>query len=343
MSYQFSASFDYLTVASELFDAVTGVITINSASARFTSPHGQGCSIPQNSHITKNLSSSFATLIVGAAVKFTAIPTAATDLFMVVQDSNTVQCGLSVTNTGALQFVRSSTTTIGSASSGGIIVAGVWNFIEMLVTISNTVGVVQAWLNGIQVINSSGVNNRSSANNSSNQIGLGEYNNNGTGSPFLFDDLYCFDTGGSVLNSVAGDSRFVVSMASASGSFAQFTPVGAPANWDCVNEIPPDDDTTYVADGTIGDRDSYDFESQTFTGNAIMVVPWVRARKDDAGAHTIELSLRNGGVDAFSSAISVPSSYSYQNGGAFVVNPNGGGAIDQTAFNAMEFGAEIVS
>lgn len=343
MAYQFTTGFDYYTTASQLWDTVSGTITISSASARFTGTHSQGASFPQNAHAIKNLSTNFVTLILGCAVKFTALPNAA-DLFMGVEDAATFQTGLTVSATGALQFCRGTAATlIGSASSAGLIVAGVWNYIEMQVTINNTTGTGQCWVNGVSVINSSGLNNRNSANAFANQVAIGEFNNNGTAVPILFDDLYCLDTSGSTLNSVLGDRRIITIMPSGVGSFSNFTPVGSTPNWTCVDEIPADDDTTYVADGTTGDRDSYTYESVTLQGNPDAVIPWGRVRKDDAGSRSIELTLRNSGNDAFSSALSVPSSYQYLNGGAFTLNPNGNIAWDQNGINSTEFGIKIVA
>src|SRR5882724_159531 len=296
MAYKFSSGFDFYTTASQIWDSVTGVITINAASARFTGTHSQGASVPQLGNVIKNLSDSVPTLIIGVAVKLTALPTG-NDAIIVVRDSGTIQCSLAVTNTGALQFLRGTATAIGSATSGGVIVAGVWNYIEIQVTINNTTGIVQAWLNGVQVINSSGVNNRNGTPNTANQIGIGEFNNNPGAVPILFDDLYCFDTSGPSQNAVMGDTRIITVMPAALGDFAQFTPNGAATNWQCVNEIPPDDNTTFVADSTLGDRDSYVYDTPTYNGSANFVVPWGRVTKDDAGSHTVQLTVRSGGVD----------------------------------------------
>jgi len=349
MAYQFSASFDYLTTASQLFDTVSGAVAFNSASARFTSTHGQGVSFPQNSFLKKILPSSQPTLIMGAAVKFGSLNNNTTFVFGLFDTNGSLtvpQTCLVVNSAGALQFYRGTPTTnaIGAASAS-VISAGAWHFIEIQVTINNSTGSVQAWVDGNSVIGPTGsLNTRSQTLNSANMLSIGDIGGGfSIGTNMVMDDLYCFDTTGSVLNSVAGDSRFVVAMPSGPGAYTQFTPAGAAQNWQCVDEIPPNDDTDYVADGTTGDRDSYDYESQSFSGNAIMVVPWARVRKDDAASRSIELSVLNGGNDAFSSSIPVLSTYSYVNGGAFTTNPNGGGAIDQTAFNATEFGAKIVS
>lgn len=346
MAYQTSTGFDYYTTATQWWDTVTGTPTISSGSARFTGTHSQGVSVAQNSRLLKNLSASVTTPIMGLAVNFTHLP-AANDSFMAFYDSASFQCGLVVTPAGGLQFIRGSganpSTLIGVASSSGLIAAGVWNYIEMQATINNATGVVQAWVNGTQVINSTGVNNRGSTNNSANQIGIGEFTNTGGAVPILFDDLYCLDVTGVAPTGVLGDTRIITIMPAATGSFSDFTPIGDTPNWRCVDEIPADDDTTYVSSGTVNNRDSYGYEQVTLTGNPNLVVPWGRVKKDDAGSHTVQLSVRNGGNDAFSPSFSVPSSYIYFNGGAFTTNPNGGGIWDQTGINSTEFGIKIIT
>lgn len=344
MGYQISTGFDYYTTATQWWDSnPSGVVTINTASARFTGTHSQGASMPQNSKLVKNLSSNFVTLILGIAVKFTGLPTA-NDLFMGVQDNATFQTGLVLSTAGALQFCRGTAATlIGSASSNGLIVAGVWNYIEMQVTISNTVGTAQAWVNGVQVINSTGLNNRNSANAFANQLAIGEMTNNPGPVPILYDDMYCLDTSTTTPNTVLGDSRIITIMPSGVGAFSQFTPNGATPNWNCVKEIPPDDNTTFVADSVTNDRDSYDYDTVSFTGNATLVVPWPRLTKDDVVTRTAEVSVRNGGIDTFGPAITVASSYAYVVGGVFLTNPNGGGAFAASDINNTEFGLVLLS
>lgn len=343
MAYQFSTGFDFYTSSLQIFDTrQLTTETISSANARFTGTHSQGCLVLQNGFLRKNLTAA-QRMIAGIALKTSALSANGT-VPIRFEDSGTAQVDLLITQAGGLQFYRGDPTTnpIGSAASSGTWTSSVWHYLEIDVTVHNTTGAVACWLDGVQIINSSGLNTRASSNNSVNQVTIGEIRNSSASN--TFDDMYVLDGTGSSLNSVLGDTRIITIMPAATGDFSQFTPVGDSPNWKCVDEIPADDDTTYVSDGTVNDRDSYGYESIATNGaNPNFVVPWARVKKDDAGSHTVQLSVRNGGVDAFSSSISVPSSYTYINGSAFTTNPNGGGVWDQTGVNGTQFGLKIIT
>lgn len=69
----------------------------------------------------------------------------------------------------------------------------------------------------------------------------------------------------------------------------------AGANWQCVDEVPPNDDTDYVQTSIIGARDTYNFEDVIGDPTAIQVCSYVR--KTGAGAASLSAITRQGGVD----------------------------------------------
>ena len=344
MAFQFSTGFDFYTTPTQVWDTLSGgSVTISSASARFGGSHSQGCAFGANAFVTKGLTGTPTTVIVGFAIKATTLPTGGNIGELVrINDGGTVQAALGVGSTGTLQFYRSTPTANPIGTSGSTpFAANVWHFLEVQVTVNNTTGDAKCWLDGVQVINSSSnLNTRQSANTQATSFSIGNISG---GLITVADDVYCFDGTGGSLNAPLGDRRIITRMANGPGSFSQFTPTGAAANWQCVDEIPANDNTDYVADSTVNDRDSYTYESVTFNGNADFVVQWARLSKDDAGAHTVQLSVTDTGNDAFSSSIAVPSSYAYVNGGALTSSPNGGAAWSQTVINRTEFGIKIIS
>ena len=58
------------------------------------------------------------------------------------------------------------------------------------------------------------------------------------------------------------------------GSFAQAARGGTDrgANWSQVSDRTPDDDTKYVTDGAVGDRDSYAYSDIVLSGGSILAV-----------------------------------------------------------------------
>ena len=68
------------------------------------------------------------------------------------------------------------------------------------------------------------------------------------------------DTGGSANNDFLGDVRVETLFPTADGANTAWTPSAAGSHFNKVNEATgtfPDGDTTYVADATPGDRDTY--------------------------------------------------------------------------------------
>jgi hypothetical protein len=343
MAFQFCTGYDFYTTASQIWDTVAGTVTINSASARFGGTHSQGASYPASASTQKNLVGNQPTVIVGWAIKTLANPGSTSPILYLLDNTTTVQVSLAITAAGALQFYRGapSGNPIGSAGSTNF-AAGVWHYLEVKATIDPSAGVAQCWLDGVQVINGSSLNTRNNANSYANQFRIGELAGGITGG-VTCDDVYCLDGTGGSLNAALGDRRIITIMPSGAGSFTQFTPVGAASNYQCVDEVPANDNTDYVSDGTVNHRDSYVYESVAISGNADFIVPWARISKDDASAHTVELSATDTANDAFSSAIAVPSSYGYVNGGAFATSPNGAAAWSQTVINRTEWGIKVIS
>lgn len=343
MAYQFSTGWDHYTTATDRWTSSSGSITISSAAARFGGSHSQGAAFGANATVTKGLTGNPTTVIVGWAIKLTTLPTGGNIGELIrINDGGTTQVSLGISSTGLLQFYRSTPTSNPIGSSGStVLAANVWHFLEVSVTINASTGDAKCWLDGVQVINSSSnLNTRQSANTQATAFVIG----NISGSIITTaDDLYCFDGTGGSLNTNLGDRRIITIMPNGAGSNTQFTPTGAASNWQCVDEIPANDNTDYVADSVVNDRDSYAYEDVSINGNADFVVPIAKISKDDAGSHTVQLSVTDTGNDAFSSSIAVPSSYAYVDGGAFTTSPNGAAAWSQTVINRTEFGIKIIS
>jgi len=80
------------------------------------------------------------------------------------------------------------------------------------------------------------------------------------------------------------------------GTFTNWTAVGATNNWECVDEVPSDNDTTYVYIAANDVRDSYNLQAHTTeTGTITNVRVYVRALCALAGK-TIRLAVVIGGT-----------------------------------------------
>ncbi len=350
MAYQFADGFDNYTNITQIWDIVSGTITMSSGNARFAPPSGltgQGISLTQNASLTKNLLSNQATLIIGVAYYTPNLPTSGNIAnILALSDNSTVQVTLGYLSSGALQFYRGATsggtgTAIGTSSAPGVIQAAVWNFFEVVVTIDPSAGAVALYMNqpatgATALINSTGLNTRSSSNSYANQVTLKDANLTAN---TRYDDLYCFDNSGGSFNARLGDQRIITMVPAGAGSSTQWTP-SAGANWQCVDEIPPNDDTDYVSTTGVGNTDFYAMQSASISANPNFVVGRIRHRKDDASPHTLQLGVYRGGSSAFSPDVAVPSSYVFSDY-LFPVDPSTSAAWTSTGINAAQFGEKL--
>jgi len=344
MARIFSDGFDHYTSVLQKWDAQSGTPTISTASARFTISglQCQGISCAQNNWVQKNFAN-VAVIITGFAWRPNLVATVNDGLFVCL-DAGTAQVTLGTNSAGAFQFYRGTTagTAIGSASAAGLVTPLTWHYLEIKITVSNTsTGTVELRVDGNSVITATGLNTQATANTVVNQVRYGEMNNAANLAPMLYDDLYLFDNSGGSLNTFLGPRTIRTLMPAGAGDLTQWTP-STGNNWQCVDEIPPNDDTDFVSTSTVNQRDLYTLQGLSITGNADFVTLWDRMRKDDVSARVVQTNLRVSGNDAFSANIAINSNYTFSD---FTqeTNPNGGGAWTQTALNALQAGHKLIA
>ena len=139
-----------------------------------------------------------------------------------------------------------------ATSVPGLVSFGVYNSIAMRAT--NTGGInwyVRIYVNGALVLTTGSTDMGTSS------TGVDGFQLMGPGGlPTCYiDDLYVLDCTDAVNNGYLGPLRVYMSPPTANGSVL-WTP-SAGTNWSNVNEIPPDGDTSYNSDGTVGQADQY--------------------------------------------------------------------------------------
>ena len=139
-------------------------------------------------------------------------------------------------------------------------------------------------------------------------------------------------------SSPIGDVGVYYLPADADGADSDFTP-SAGDNFECVDEIGPDEDTTYnESDGTVGHRDS--FETAGVSGIAVLSVGVLaRARKTDTAAATLLLGAVHGASEDQSSAKALAEAYLTLV--EFFDDCPSGGAWDVTKVSAAELSYEV--
>ncbi len=294
-----------------------------------------------------------ATWIVGFGFYLTTVPIASKNICQ-LRDTGTAQISLQVNADGTLEIRRGGTTgAIGTAVTDGKsslqITAATWNFIEVKVTIANSIsaGTCVVRVNGdVYLTVATGQDLQITGNAFANQFAIGFLTLGLDGQPWDFDDVYiCDGTGGAPQNDFLGDCSPVALLPNGNGTTNQFTGSDGNSvdNYLLVDEVPADDDATYVEDSTPGNQDLYAFDNLPRTPVAIFGVQTnIIAKKDDAGARSAKQITRSG-VTVYDGDTHTLTQGSYENHECIIEqDPDTAAAWNEAGINAAEFGLETV-
>jgi hypothetical protein len=154
-------------------------------------------------------------------------------------------------------------------------------------------GAAECRVNGVVVASVSGVNLGTT------DIGgvrWGQIANgiHGTGDWFI-DDVRLGDALNGVQDDFVGDRRVLLRQADRDGPIQDFTPDTGSTAWDRVDEVPPDDDASYIDGTTVGDRAQIGFEALPAGVVQVDSIAYVAyCRKTDVGDATIRLNCVSG-------------------------------------------------
>lgn len=261
-------------------------------------------------------------------------------------DGATVQVSLACEPDASLSLWRGDLGTWLAATDPGIIHSGVLYYIEMKATIDNAAGAVEVRLNDDTVISISGIDTQASSNAQVSQFQLGGDCSSATTVHryACHDDLYVCDDSGLYCNDFLGDTRLCCLFPEGVGAHADWTPT-AGANWQCVDDNPPNDDTDYNHTLTPTDRDSFEMEDLPagISGTVHAVCAVLNARKDNAGTRTIQPAVRSGGADYDGSSVNIPDDYEFRTMYPWETDPDTAAPWLVAAVNAVEAGYELVA
>jgi hypothetical protein len=154
-------------------------------------------------------------------------------------------------------------------------------------------------------------------------------------------DLYLVDLQGSgdQKRDFLGDGTINYIVPNGVGASSAWTPTPAVPNWSNVEEIPPDDATSYVSADTAAMRDSYQMTDIPLTAEP-KLFQWVAyMKKQTEGGCVVKPVFRAGGINYDGPGQGVAStSYRYQLQ-IYDTNPATGLTITPAQINAAEFGA----
>lgn len=167
-----------------------------------------------------------------------------------------------------------------------------WNFLQVRVHIGNSDGSIQCWQNGTSIGSVINVDTENTGGPTCHQWTLT------SGNQIRFANLLIYTETGAVPNVRTPETRIYAALSNANGASTGFTANGATNNWECIDEQPSDDDSTYVSAAAAPTSDLYDYPAQAIAAGAAVygVAVEYNARKDDAGANEIDGLIRSGGT-----------------------------------------------
>lgn len=186
-------------------------------------------------------------------------------------------------------------------------VANTWYYLQGHVIVSDSVGVFELLIDGVQDINVTGADTRNGGADANMSCCRFTSDTNR-----VYDDFYVNDTTGSN-NGYSGEQRIYGFLPNAAGDNTGLTRGGTDSgnNYGQVDERPPNDGTDYVF-GT--DTSSYDLYNIPDTSGVSLVQAttlWLRAAKSDASAASIAHMLKSGGTENQGSDLALTTSYVY--------------------------------
>jgi hypothetical protein len=328
-------SFDHFTHSQEGERGWLGgwSIVIGSAYARFG---GQGMVVSGNDYKRyKDIGVNKTTLYFGIAFKKdgSGTPTyhASWPLFMFKDESDVIQVKFHVNPNFGISVYDGSSALLGSTSDF-IIPEQKWIYLETKVTISATVGVVEVRVNGVEVINETGLDTKNGSD-YMRYISLGcVYSNFNS----HWDDIYIDDA------QFHGDCRIRTFMPDSISSTNNDFTASAGNKDECVDEAQSNDDTDYIVSDTLNHKQTFGITTGAL-GTVIAIQLNNHCRIDEAGTRKIKPVIRSNSTNYQGTETEdITADYLFESE-IFETDPDDSNPWTQTKLEAAEFGLEITT
>ena len=257
------------------------------------------------------------------------------------QDQTALHLYFNGDNAGNIQVKRGDSAVMGT-SAGAAMKVNQWNYLEAKVTIDNSAGVIVLKLNGVEVLNLTGIDTQNGGTDDLGFVKLSGGYSSGPGN--WWDDMIVMDTAGSEFNDFIGDTRITAISPDGDTADADWTKSGGATNYENVDDATPDDDTTYVESGTVTDKDIYDHGALGISPDTVKgVVVNVLGKDISAGTRGVKLVCKSGTTEEQSpDELTLGGDYGTVQEG-WEKNPDNDADWNETTVNAAKFGMELTT
>jgi len=354
MARIFSTGFELNSLATNVeFDSNSGFI-IQTATVRSGTYTAQANVVASTSTVRQVLFTSNQSIAgwFRIYINIASLPNANVQLMRFETTANT-NCGnLRLNTDGTIGLFRSSGAQLGSFSIA--LTTGTWYRIEIGIDATGS-GTLEARINGLTF--ASGANSVAGA---WARVAFGAFGANATYNIF-YDDVAVNDSSGSSQNTWPGDGKLVHLKPNTAGDVNSFSvavggTAGASNNYTRVQEVTPDDLTTYNGSTTLSQEDLFNVDDSGIASNSIVKFVAVGARfADIAGADAIaafklELIKTSAGTKLQSGAI-IPNTSTWRTNALVTpwtypittyVDPDGS-PWSQTTLDSMQIGYTLTA
>lgn len=256
--------------------------------------------------------------------------------------------GLHVNSSGAV-YVSDSTGTagaqVGSASVNNTLLVNTWAHIEINMLIHPTAGEARVAVEGVDVLNLTGISTAPAGVSNADQIRLWERRavTTSVDSNADFDDINWDETVST--NALLGPRAVGIMVPNADTAQKDFTPSTGSDNYPMLDETLPNGDTDYNQGAVVNYADLFDLTNLSLTPQAVDLVKVnVINRKTDTGAVVLAALLKSAGIQSQGPSFAASGTASYGNGsGRYPTDPSTGVAFLGSALAGLQAGYKIVS
>ena len=214
-----------------------------------------------------------------------------------------------------------------------------YHWVEVHYKISTTVGVMEVWVDGVQVINLTGINTSQSGGTNFGTVGLGLVGSNTCRA--VYDDWYILDTTGSYNNTRLGDSRIETLRPNSDAGPNDGVPSTAGPHYAMVDEMQWSTSNTIVLGSTSGNAEVFGMTSLSTAPSTIHAVRVLAVvEKTDGGTLLANAIVVSSNVEADGTSTDLNTSFSHAFN-MFETDPNTSTPWTATAVNSMNCGFKV--
>lgn len=261
-----------------------------------SSPHGNHVRMDcnNNSCIQKSVPAA-ATYIVGGMWMMTGSGSTIANMSFAETSIQHVTIQVDGVNQRLTAFRGNLTTSLGSTPNNTFL-NGVWHHVEIKVTISNTVGVVEIRIDGVVQLNLTNQDTQNAGTSVINTIWAGA--NSGAAANLHLDSFYIMDTAGSDNNDFLGPCRVTSVLPTSDGATEEWDRSTGSDSFALLDEADPNGDTDYIESDVDNERTLLGMANLPATADTVFGVQLSSyARKTDAGAAEFRQGLRSNSND----------------------------------------------